>query len=71
MIVIKLKFNKEEILALKEIEISIKDDYSEDDLLELEDSVANELMNHFDKDDNPLPKALIYEAILDKISEVN
>lgn len=65
----KINFNEDEIKALEEIDFKVKDNYSDEDLVSLEERVADELINHFDKNDEPLPKALVYESILDKLSE--
>jgi len=62
-------FNQEEILALKDIGINLKDAYSDEELLEIDEAVSIEVMNHF-IGDKPLPKALIYESILDKIADL-
>jgi len=66
----KLVFSKDEQEALQAINIAIKEEYSDDDLLSMEEKVGEEVLNHFDDNDNPLPRALLYESILDKISEV-
>lgn len=63
----KIKFNEEEVKALNAMGIQVKDDYSEEDLCSMEDLVGQEVMKHYDANDNPTPQALLCELIIDKI----
>ena len=64
---IKHLFNEDQLNMFKEIGKSIEDrDYSDDEILELEDLIADRLMHSgFDKNYNPNEEGKICESILD------
>lgn len=64
---IKHLFNEDQLNMFKEIGKSIEDrDYSDDEILELEDLIADRLMHSgFDENYNPNEEGKICESILD------
>lgn len=64
----KIAFSDEEKKLIRVEGFNLKEDLSEDELFELDRLIADKLPEHFDGDE-PLPTAMIYEGILDKIAE--
>lgn len=64
---IKHLFNEDQLNMFKEIGESIEDrEYSDDEILELEDLIADRLMHSgFDENYNPNEEGKICESILD------
>ena len=64
---IKHLFNEDQLNMFKEIGKSIEDrEYSDDEIIELEDLIADRLMHSgFDDDYNPNEEGKICESILD------
>lgn len=65
--IIKDKFNEEQIKLLKNNRVNIDKDYSNEELEELEDKIYNLMMDNLDENQDFTQKAIEYEEILDII----
>ncbi|MDF2821256.1 MAG: hypothetical protein K0R15_1697 [Clostridiales bacterium] len=69
----KLNFNEEQIALLKEIGLNLNftSSLSEDDIFEIDDRVADHLINYgIGEDDMPNHIGLICESILEVLSDL-
>lgn len=67
---IKNKLNKNELDLLKKANLIIEDkDYNDDEIMELEEEIADIMLDHLDKKQEYTPLALEYEKIHDKFIE--
>jgi hypothetical protein len=69
----KLNFNEEQIALLKEIGLNLNftSSLSEDDIFEIDDRVADHLINYgIGEDDKPNHIGLICESILEVLSDL-
>lgn len=67
---IKNKLNKNELDLLEKSNLIIEDkDYSNDEIMKLEEEIADIMLDHLDKKQDYTPLALEYEKIHDKFIE--
>lgn len=61
------KLSNVELEILKKAKLIIKDkEYSEDEIIELEEKIADIMLDHLDENQDYTPSALEYEKIHDK-----
>lgn len=68
--IISNKFNDRQKKLLKDMRVDVDNNYSAEELEELEDKVYNSMMDRLDKNQDFTPSAEEYEKILDIIVDI-